>query len=414
MAERRVVVTGLGAVTPIGLGKDEFWKALKEGRNGIGRITHFDPMAFTCHIAGEVKNFDPSLYVDKKEARRLVSFITFAIAASKMALDDAKLEINEQNAPDIGVIIGSGIGGIKFLEDQAKILFEKGPGRCSPFMVPMMICDMAAGMVSIHTGAKGHNACTVTACASGTHSIGDAFEIITRGAADAMIAGGSEAAITPLGIAGFCSAQALSTGRNETPEKASRPFDAQRDGFVMGEGAGIVVLEELEHAKKRGAHIYCEVAGYGASGDAFHMTAPHSEGDGAMRGMKAALKRANMKPEDIDYINAHGTSTELNDKLETMAIKKVFGDHARKVAISSTKSMIGHLLGAAGGVEFVVCALSVAEDYVHPTINYENPDPNCDLDYVPNKGRSMTVRAAMSNSFGFGGHNAILIAKKYK
>ena len=414
MAERRVVVTGLGAVTPIGQGKDDFWKALKEGKSGIGRITHFDPSAFSSHVAGEVKDFDPSLYVDKKEARRLVSFITFAIAASKMALADAKLEINEQNAPDIGVIIGSGIGGIKFLEDQAKVLFEKGPGRCSPFMVPLMICDMAAGMVSIHTGAKGHNACTVTACASGTHSIGDAFEMIVRGSADAMIAGGSEAAITPLGIAGFCAAQALSTANNETPEKASRPFDAKRDGFVMGEGAGIVVLEELEHAKKRGAHIYCEVVGYGASGDAFHMTAPHSEGDGAKRAIRAALKRANMKPEDIDYINAHGTSTELNDKLESMAIKEVFGDHAKKVAVSSTKSMTGHLLGAAGGIEFVAAAMSIKEDFVHPTINYENPDPNCDLDYVPNKGRSMTVRAAMSNSFGFGGHNAILIAKKYK
>ena len=414
MTERRVVVTGLGAVTPIGLGKDAFWRGLKEGQNGISRITHFDPAAFDCRIAGEVKDFDPALYVDKKEARRLGSFILFAVAAARMALDDAKFQINEQNAPDIGVIIGSGIGGIKFLEEQARTLFEKGPSRCSPFMVPLMINDMAAGMVSINTGAKGPNSCTTTACASGTNSIGDAYEMIRRGAADAMIAGGSEASITPLGIAGFCAAQALSTGRNETPEKASRPFDAQRDGFVMGEGSGIVILEELEQAKKRGAHIYCEVAGYGMSGDAFHMTAPHAEGDGAIRGMKAALKSAGMKPEDIDYINAHGTSTELNDKLETMAIKKVFGDHAKKLAISSTKSMIGHLLGAAGGVEFVAVALSVAEDFVHPTINYENPDPNCDLDYVPNKGRAMTVRAAMSNSFGFGGHNAILIAKKYK
>lgn len=414
MSERRVVVTGLGAVTPIGIGKNAYWQALKEGKSGISRITHFDASAFDCQIAGEVKGFDPAIYVDKKEARRLVNFILFAIGASRMALDDAKLVINEQNAPEIGVLIGSGIGGIKFLEDQARTLFEKGPSRCSPFMVPLMINDMAAGMVSINTGAKGPNACTTTACASGTNSIGDAYEIIRRGAADAMIAGGTEASITPLGIAGFCAAQALSTSRNETPEKASRPFDAQRDGFVMGEGSGIVILEELEHAKKRGAHIYCEVAGYGMSGDAFHMTAPHAEGDGAIRGMKAALKSANMKPEDIDYINAHGTSTELNDKLETMAIKKVFGNHAKKLAISSTKSMVGHLLGAAGGVEFVACAMSIAEDFIHPTVNYENPDPNCDLDYVPNKGRAMTVRTAMSNSFGFGGHNAILIAKKYK
>lgn len=413
MSGRRVVVTGLGAVTPIGLGKDEFWNALKAGKNGISKISYFDPALFDCQIAGEIKGFDPSLYVDKKEARRLVNFILFAIAASRMALTDAGLEITPENAPNIGVLVGSGIGGIKFLEEQAKVLFEKGPSRCSPFMVPLMINDMAAGMVAINTGAKGPNSCTTTACASGTNSIGDAFEIIKRSDADVMIAGGSEASITPLGIAGFCAAQALSK-RNDAPEKASRPFDKERDGFVMGEGSGIVILEELDHAKKRGAQIYAEVVGYGTSGDAFHMTAPHSEGDGAIRAMKAALKDAHMNPEDIDYINAHGTSTELNDKLETMAIKNVFGSHAKKLAISSTKSMVGHLLGAAGAVEFVACAMSLKEDFVHPTINYENPDPNCDLDYVPNVGRSMKVNATMSNSFGFGGHNAILIAKKFK
>lgn len=413
MQERRVVVTGLGAVTPIGTGKDAFWEALKSGKNGIGPITRFDASAFDARFAGEVKDFDPNLYLDKKEARRLVKFIQYAIAASQMALKDSGLEINETTAPSIGVVIGSGIGGIQFLEEQAHVLREKGPSKTSPFMVPLMINDMAAGMVSINTGAKGPNSCTTTACASGTNAIGDAFEIIKRGDADAMITGGTEASITPLGIAGFCAAQALST-RNDAPEKASRPFDAQRDGFVMGEGSGIVILEELEYAKKRGANIYAEVIGYGMSGDAFHMTAPHEKADGAIRAIKAALKDAGMAPSQIDYVNAHGTSTLLNDKLETLAIKTVFGEHAKKVAVSSTKSMIGHLLGAAGAVEFIASVLSVKNDFVHPTINYEFPDPDCDLDYVPNKGREMKVNAIMSNSFGFGGHNAILIARKFK
>ena len=412
MLERRVVVTGVGAVTPIGIGKENFWNALKSGKNGVGKISYFDPSPFDTQIAAEVKDFDPSIYLDKKEARRLVNFIVFAIAASKMALDDSGLEINESNAPNVGVLIGSGIGGLKFLEEQSKILCEKGPSRCSPFMVPLMINDMAAGMVSIKTGAKGPNSCTTTACASGTNSIGDAYEIIKRGAADVMITGGTEAAITPLGIAGFCAAQALSR-RNDAPEKASRPFDAQRDGFLMGEGAGIVILEELEHAKKRGAQIYAEVVGYGMSGDAFHMTAPHETGDGAIRAMKAAIKNAGISPEQIDYINAHGTSTQLNDKLETLAIKKVFGEYSKKIAINSTKSMIGHLLGAAGGVEFVAMVLSVKNDFIHPTINYEHPDPECDLDYVPNVGRDQKINYAMSNSFGFGGHNAVIICKKF-
>ncbi|MCX5749809.1 MAG: beta-ketoacyl-ACP synthase II [Candidatus Saganbacteria bacterium] len=410
--QKKVVVTGIGAVTPVGLGKDAFWEALKAGTSGIRRITHFDPAAFDCQIAGELKGFDPSAYLDKKEARRLVRFIQFAVAASQMALKDANLEINPDTAPSIGVIIGSGIGGIQFLEEQAHILKEKGPGKTSPFMVPLMINDMAAGMVSVNTGAKGPNSCVTTACASGTNAIGDAYEIIRRGEAAAMISGGTEASITPLGIAGFCAAQALSC-RNDSPETASRPFDKERDGFVMGEGSGIVILEELEHAKKRGATIYAEVIGYGMSGDAYHMTAPAADGNGAIRAMKAALKSARLSPDKIDYINAHGTSTQMNDKIETLAIKDVFGDHARKVAISSTKSMVGHLLGAAGAVEFAASVLSIKHSFVHPTINYSVPDPECDLDYVPNKGREMKVNVIMSNSFGFGGHNAILIARKF-
>jgi 3-oxoacyl-[acyl-carrier-protein] synthase II len=412
MQELRVVVTGMGAVTPLGNDKDAFWNGLKEGKSGITRITHFDPAGFDAQIAGEVKNFDPLKYFDKKEARRLQRFIQYAVAAAKMALADSGLVINEQNAPEVGVLIGSGVGGIELLEQQSIILKEKGPSKCSPFMVPLIINDMAAGVTSIYTGAKGPNSCTTTACASGTNSIGDAYEIIKRGDAVAMLAGGSEASITPLGIAGFCAAQALSR-RNDEPEKASRPFDLKRDGFVMGEGSGIVVLEELEHAKKRGARIYAEVGGYGMSADAYRMTAPDSTAGGAARAILAALKDAGMQATDIDYINAHGTSTEMNDRLETLAIKNTFGPHAKTVAISSTKSMVGHLLGAAGAVEFIACVMSIAEGFVHPTINCEFPDPDCDLDYVRNKGRKMEVRAAMSNSFGFGGHNAILIVKKY-
>ncbi len=411
--DRRVVVTGLGAVTSIGIGADDFWSNLKTGKSGVSLITLFDASLHDSKIAGEIKDFDASQYVDKKEARRLSRFIVFAVAAAKMAIKDANLVIDDSNSANIGVQVGSGIGGLQFLEDQAKVLFEKGPSRCSPFMVPLMINDMAAGIVAIHSGAKGPNSCTTTACASGTNAIGDAFEVIKRGDADVMIAGGAEAAITPLGFAGFCAAQTLST-RNDDPTHASRPFDLNRDGFVMGEGSGIVVLEELEHAKKRGAKILAEVIGYGMSGDAYHMTAPHSEGDGAIRAMKSALKDAKMNPEDIDYINAHGTSTNLNDKIETAGIKAVFGSHAKKVAISSTKSMIGHLLGAAGAVEFVACVKTIQDNFVHPTINYETPDPLCDLDYTPNKGKEVIVNAAMSNSFGFGGHNAILIVKRFK
>jgi 3-oxoacyl-[acyl-carrier-protein] synthase II len=413
MQKLRVVVTGLGAVTPIGIGKDNFWNNLIAGKVGIDKITRFDTSSFSTKIAGEVKDFDASLYMDKKDARRIVPFIKYAIAASKLAVADANLTINADNATRIGVVIGSGIGGIDFLEEQARILFEKGPDRMSPFTVPWMITNMAAGQVSIYLGAKGPNSCTVTACASGTNSIGDAMKIIQRGDADVMIAGGTEAAITPLGIGGFCAARALST-RNDDPQHSSRPFDKDRDGFVMGEGSGVVVIESLEHALKRGAHIYAELSGYGMSGDAYHITSPSPDGEGATRAMKMALADAGLKPEDVDHVNAHGTSTELNDKFETMAIKSAFGEHAKKLAVSSNKSMFGHLLGAAGGVEFIAMTLTIANDIVPPTMNYQTPDPNCDLDYVPNKARKMVVRAAISNSLGFGGHNAVLAAKKYK
>ena len=411
---KRVVVTGLGAVTPIGIGVVRFWESLVAGKSGIRRITHFDTTDYDCQIAAEIPDFDPSLYMEKKEVKRLVSVIQFAIAAAKLSLEDAGLSISHENANDIGVLIGSGIGGIGFVEEQVKVLLEKGPGRVSPFSVPWMITNMSAGMVAIATGAKGPNSCVTTACATGTHCIGDAFRILQRGEAVAMLAGGTEASITPLGIASFCAAKALSTSRNDAPEKASRPFEAGRDGFVMGEGSGVVVLEELDHAQKRGAKIYAEVAGYGMSGDAYHITAPSPEGEGAQRAIKAALADAKLTPGEIDHINAHGTSTELNDKFETMAIKKVFGEHAKKIAISSNKSMVGHLLGAAGAVEFIATSLSVQKDIVPPTINYEVPDPECDLDYTPNRSRKRLVSFAMSNSFGFGGHNASLIVKKFQ
>jgi len=408
----RVVITGIGAVTPIGIGKDEFFDALSKGKNGVSRITLFDPTPFASQMAAEVKNFDPSLYMNKKEARKLVRFIQFAVASAKLAIQDANLIISD-NANDIGVLIGSGIGGIGFMEEQARILHEKGPRKLSPFAVPWMITNMAAGVVAIETGAKGPNSCIVTACASGTHCIGDAFKILQRGDASAMIAGGSESSITPLGIGCFCAARALSH-RNGEPQRASRPFDKERDGFVMGEGSGILILETLEFAKKRGVKILAEVAGYGMSGDAYHITSPAPDGDGAARAMMAALKDARMKPSDIQHINAHGTSTELNDKFETIAIKKAFGEHAKKIAISSTKSMIGHLLGAAGAVELIASVFAIERNFVPPTINLEVPDPECDLDYTPKQGRKMEVAGVMSNSFGFGGHNASLIIKKFK
>ena len=411
--KRRVVVTGLGAVTPIGLNVKEHWDNLIVGQSGIVKIDRFDPSAFACHIAGQVKNFDPHLYMDNKESKKVVRFIQFAIAASKMAVSDSSLNIDETNADKVGVLIGSGIGGVDFLEEQVIILKEKGPSRLSPFTVPYMITNMAAGLVSIHLGAKGPNSCVVTACATGTHCIGDSFRILERGDADIMIAGGSEAAICPISIGSFAAARALSTGFNDTPKKASRPFDGKRDGFVMGEGSGILVLEELEHAKARGAKIYAEIAGYGMSGDANHITAPAPGGEGAVRAMLLAIKDAGLKPENVDYINAHGTSTKLNDEYESMAIKTAFGEHARKVAVSSNKSMTGHLLGAAGAIEALSTILSIINDIAPPTINQENPDSVCDLDYVPNKARKMKIDVAISNSLGFGGHNAVLVFKKY-
>ena len=409
----RVVITGLGAVTPIGIGHKDFFDNLLAGKSGAGRITRFDPAAYTSQVAAEITDFEPEKFMDRKEALKLVRFIQLAVAAAKLAVKDAGLKIEESNADRIGVLIGSGIGGIDFLEQQAYVLKEKGPSRLSPFTVPYDITNMAAGIVSIHLQAKGPNSCVSTACATGTHAIGDAARILERGDAEVMVAGGAEASICPLGIGSFCAARALSTGFNDDPKRASRPFDGKRDGFVMGEGAGVLILETLEHAKARGAQIYAEIAGYGMSGDAHHITAPAPGGEGAVRAIKAALKDAKLNPEDIDYINAHGTSTDLNDKYETMAIKAAFGDHAKKLAISSNKSMIGHLLGAAGAVELIATILTIKNGQVPPTINQEVPDPACDLDYVPNSAREQKVKAAISNSFGFGGHNAVLAVKKF-
>ncbi|MFH2034429.1 MAG: beta-ketoacyl-ACP synthase II [Candidatus Margulisiibacteriota bacterium] len=410
---KRVVVTGMGIVSPLGIGWDKFFDNLCAGKSGISRIEAFDVSTYPSKIAGQVKDFDPCQYLDKKEARRLPRFIQFAVAASKLAVADAKFDISSD--PDrVGVIIGSGIGGIDFLEEQSSVLREKGVSKLSPFTVPYMICDMASGFTSILLGAKGPNSCVVTACATGTNAIGDSFKIIQRGAADVMMAGGTEAAICPNGVGSICAARALSTSYNDAPEKASRPFDAGRDGFVIGEGSGVVVLEELEHAKARGAKIYGEIIGYGMSGDANHITAPAPGGEGAVRAIMAALRDADVSGDHIDYINAHGTSTQLNDKFETMALKHVFGDQAHKLSISSNKSMIGHLLGAAGAVEFVATILTIINGIIPPTINYENKDPECDLDYTPNQSRKKNVNIALSESFGFGGHNAVVIAKKFE
>ncbi|GEN45652.1 beta-ketoacyl-ACP synthase II [Alkalibacillus haloalkaliphilus] len=412
MSKRRVVVTGVGAVSPVGNDVETIWNNLLAGHVGIDTVTKVNPDEFPAKIAAEVKDFDPSLYMDKREAKRMDLFTQYAVAASKMALDDAKLEIDETLAPKAGVWIGSGIGGLSTYEEQFRKFMEKGQRRVSPFFVPMMIPDMASGQVSIIFGAKGINSCTVTACASGTNSIGDAYKVIERGDADVMITGGTEAPINNMSFAGFSSAKALTT--NEDPKKASRPFDQDRDGFVMGEGAGIVILESLESAEKRGANIYAEVVGYGSTGDAHHITAPAPEGEGAARAMEQALNDAEMTGEDIQYINAHGTSTELNDPYETTAVKTVFKDHAYNLAMSSTKSMTGHLLGAAGGLEAIVTVLSIKNNIMPPTVNYETPDEDCDLDYVPNEKREAEITAAMSNSLGFGGHNASLIFKDYK
>ena len=411
--KRRVVITGLGAITPVGIGKDEFWSALLAGQSGIGRITRFDPSDYATQIAGEVKGFEASAYIDKKEAKRMDRSTHFAIAASKLALEDAKLDLASEDKSRIGTLIGTGIGGIDTLHEQYKVLFDKGPGRVSPFFVPMMIANMPAGQTSIAFGLQGPCTCVVTACATGTNAVGDAFRMIQRGDADVMVAGGTEACVSPAAVAGFCSMKAMST-RNDEPEKASRPFEQGRDGFVMGEGAGIVILESLDHALARGAHIYAEFAGYGSNADSHHITAPAPEGIQAAKCMELALNDAGLPPEAVDYINAHGTSTPLNDKNESLAIKRLFGDHAQSIAISSTKSMTGHLLGAAGAIECIACVLSIATSKVHPTINYENPDPELDLDYVPNQFREKTVNVAISNSFGFGGHNATILVKKYE
>ena len=403
----------MGVVSPVGIGLEAFWASLVEGRSGVGPITLFDPSDLDCRIAAEVKAFDPTQFMDRKEVRHTDRFCQFALAAAAMALEDAGLAGAGRLGPRVGVIIGSGIGGMNTLEEQHRIMLEKGRGRVSPFLVPMMIPDMAAGLVSIRWGAEGPNSCTVSACASGSHSIGDAFRLVQRGDADIMITGGAEAAITPLAMAAFCSARALST-RNDDPPRASRPFDRDRDGFVMGEGAGILILEEREHALARGARIYAEIVGYASTGDAYHITAPAPEGRGAARAMELALRDAGVAPEEVDYINAHGTSTEYNDWYETLAIKRVLGDHAYRVAVSSTKSMTGHLLGAAGGVEAIATVLTLHRGIIPPTINLDNPDPRCDLDYVPNRARRQPVRVAISNSFGFGGHNAVLVFRRHE
>ncbi len=411
--KRRVVITGLGAVTPIGIGKEKFWGALVEGQSGIAQITAFDPSSINCHIAGEVKGFEPSDFIDKKEAKRMDRFSQFAVAAAKMAFADSGIDLEKEDKDRMGTCVGTGIGGVETLHTQYKTLFDKGPDRVSPFFVPMMIGNMAAGQISIMFGLKGVNTCVVTACATGTNCIGDSFRIIARGEADVMVAGGTEAAVSPIAVGGFASMKALST-RNDQPEKASRPFDRDRDGFVMGEGSGIVIMEELEHALKRGAHIYAEVVGYGTNADAYHVTAPAPEGLQASKCMQLALNDAGITPDKVEYINAHGTSTPMNDLNETLAIKRVFGEHAKKLAVSSIKSMTGHLLGAAGGIEAIATALTIENSVAPPTINFENADEGMDLDYIPGVARKMTVNYALSNSFGFGGHNATLLLKKYQ
>jgi 3-oxoacyl-[acyl-carrier-protein] synthase II len=411
--KKRVVITGIGAITPVGIGTENFWQALLAGKSGIDRITRFDPSEYTTQIAGEVKDFDPTQYIDKKEAKRMDRCTQFAIAAAKMAFEDSGIALDQEDRSRIGTLIGTGIGGMDTLHDQFKTLFDKGPGRISPFFVPMMIANMPAGQTSITFGLQGPCSCVVTACATGTNAIGDAFKIIQRGDADVMVAGGTEAAISPTAVAGFCAMKAMST-RNDEPQKASRPFDKDRSGFVMGEGSGIVIMETLEHALARGAKIYAEIVGYGFNADAYHITAPAPEGAQAAKCMAMALKDAGIEPSEVDYINAHGTSTPLNDKNETLAIKSLFGEHAKKLKVSSIKSMTGHLLGAAGGIEAIATVLTITNSIIPPTINYENQDPELDLDYVPNKAQEQVVNVALSNSFGFGGHNATILVKKYQ
>lgn len=409
----RVVITGMGALTPLGLSPQQFWAGLLEGRSGVGPITRFDTKGFTTKFAAELKEFDPGQYMDRKEVRRADPFTQYAIAAASQALKQSALDTTEHNGERIGVLIGSGIGGATTWEAQHRILIEKGPDRVSPFFVPMMIADMASGQVSMMFGCRGSNYASVSACASGAHALGEAFRLVRDGELDAVLAGGSEAPLTPLSVAGFCSLKALST-RNDAPERASRPFERDRDGFVMAEGSAILIVESEPHALARGANIFAELAGYGSTADAHHMTAPAPGGEGAARAMMLALRSAGLRPEDVDYINAHGTSTEMNDKYETMAIHTIFGEHARRLMVSSTKSMTGHLLGAAGAVELVASIFAIMNGIVPPTINYENSDPACDLDYVPNQARRADVRIALSNSLGFGGHNVCLAVRRYE
>lgn len=411
--KNRVVITGIGVISPIGTGKDAFWQALLEGKNGIGKITRFDAADYGAQIAGEVKDFDPKDYIDRKEARRMDRYAQFAVAATGMALKDAALDLDKEDHERIGTYIGAGIGGIETMHSQYEKFFDKGPRHISPFFIPMMIANMAAGQVSITYKLHGPSSCVVTACATGSNCIGDAYRVLQHGKADVMVAGGTEASISQAAVAGFCAMKALCTDHNDDPAHASRPFDANRSGFVMGEGAGVVVLETLEHAQKRGAHIYAELVGYGANSDAYHITSPAPHGEYQAKCMQLALDDAGMKADEVDYVNAHGTSTHLNDAGETEAIKTVWGDAAKNVSVSSIKSMTGHLLGAAGGVECIATALAVENDMLPPTINYETQDEGLDLDYVPNKAKAKTVRAAMSNSFGFGGHNACLLLKKF-
>ncbi|MDY2685336.1 MAG: beta-ketoacyl-ACP synthase II [Selenomonadaceae bacterium] len=411
--DKRIVITGLGAISPIGIGKEAFWEGLMEGRNGIGKITRFDATEYKSQIAGEVKDFDPTEYIDKKESKRMDRYAQFAVAATKMALEDAGLDLEKEDCDRIGTYVGAGIGGIETMNEQYKKLFDKGPNRISPFFIPMMIANMAAGQVSITFGLHGPSSCVVTACATGSNCIGDAMRVLQRGEADVMVAGGTEASISEAAVAGFSAMKALCTDHNDDPAHASRPFDKNRSGFVMGEGSGIVILETLEHAKARGAHIYCELAGYASNSDAYHITSPAPHGVYQAKCMAAAIADAGLKPAEVDYVNAHGTSTHMNDQGETEAIKQVWGAAAKDVSVSSIKSMTGHLLGAAGGVECIATALAVEKDMLPPTINYETPDEGLDLDYVPNKAKAKKVRAAMSNSFGFGGHNACLLLKKY-
>ena len=410
--KKRVVVTGIGVISPVGIGIEAFWQSLINGKSGLGPVTQFDASQLATRIAGEVKDFDPLQYLDKKEARRMDRYTQFALSAAKMAVEDAALDLDKLDRLRVGVVLGTGIGGTKTFEDQHQVLLERGPNRVSPFFVPMMIANIAAGQISIMLDAHGPNYTVVSACASATNAIGEAFKVIQRGDADVVITGGTEAAVTATSMAGFCAMKAMST-RNDDPQGASRPFDKDRDGFVLSEGAGILVLESLEHAQARGAKIYGEMAGYGCTADAYHITAPAPDGTHAARAMALALKDGDLETEEVDYINAHGTSTDLNDKLETMAIKQVFGKRAGQIPISSTKSMTGHLLGAAGAIEAIICLLTINRGIIPPTINYETPDPECDLDYVPNQARQAQVKVALSNSFGFGGHNATIVVKAF-